>query len=136
MKIIKQIILPIFITGVWINISETIRWLPLIEPYWFEKYEHLGLVFPKEEINLVVWMVWGFVYATIIFVLSRKFTLVQTTVYSWVAVFVMTWMVLWNIGILPVKMLWYNVPLSILETLIAAYICRKFIIRQSTKRDI
>ena len=129
-KTIKQTILPIFIVGVWINISETIRWLPLIEPYWFEKYEQLGLVFPKEDINLVVWMIWGFVYATIIFILSRKFTLVQTTIYSWLAVFVMTWIVLWNIGILPSEMLVYNVPLSFLETLIAAIICKKLVKQQ------
>ncbi len=132
MKIIKQIILPIFITGIWINISETIRWLPLIEPYWLKKYEQLGIVFPKEDINLVVWIIWGFVYATIIFILSRKFTLLQTTFYSWLAVFVMTWIVLWNIGILPTEMLIYNVPLSFLETLIAAFICQKLI---KTKRS-
>lgn len=124
---VKKIIIPILTTGIWVNISETIRWICLIEPYWFEKYEQLGIIFPKEDINLIVWMIWGFVYATIIFILSRKFTLVQTTIYSWLVVFVMTWIVLWNIGILPTKMLWYNVPLSILETFVGALICKKLV---------
>ncbi len=135
-KNFKRVILPILITGIWVNISETIRWLYLIEPYWFEKYEQLEIEFPKEDINLVVWMIWGFVYATIIFILSQKFTLVQTTVYSWLAVFVMTWIVLWNIGILPTEMLWYNVPLSILETFVGTLICKKLINQQKSLQDI
>jgi hypothetical protein len=80
-------------------------------------------------------MVWGFLFASVIYILARKYSLIQTTLLSWIMVFVMMWMVVWNVGVLPVKMLWFNAPLSILETGIAAYICRYFIIKSSVKNQ-
>ena len=37
MRILKQIVIPILITGIWINLSETVRWLLIVESYWIEK---------------------------------------------------------------------------------------------------
>ena len=127
MKIFKQIVVPILITGIWINISETIRWIFLIEPYWIEKYQGLNIAFPNETINMIVWMIWGFLFATTIFIISRKFNLFQTTLLSWFVAFAMMWLVVWNVGILPTGMLWYNVPLSLFEAFIGAYICIRFL---------
>lgn len=126
MESFKKIIWPILITGIWINLSETLRWIYLIEPFWIKKYQLLNLTFPGENVNMIVWMVWGFFYATTIFILSKKFKLVQTTLLSWFVAFVMMWIVVWNVGVLPTEMLWYNIPLSLLETFIGAYICIKF----------
>lgn len=126
METFKKIILPILITGIWINLSETVRWIFLIEPFWIEKYQLLNLTFPSENVNMIVWMVWGFLYATTIFILSKKFNLVQTTLLSWFVAFVLMWIVVWNVGVLPSGMLWFNIPLSLLETFIGAYICIKF----------
>ena len=126
MRIIKKIILPILITGIWINISETVRWMFLVESYWLEKYQVLNLTFPNETINMIAWMLWGFFNATVIFILSKKYNLLQTTVLSWFVAFVMMWVIVWNIGVLPTGMLWFNVPLSLLETFIGAYICIRF----------
>lgn len=126
MESFKKIIWPILVTGIWINLSETLRWIYLIEPFWIEKYQLLNLTFPGENVNMIVWMVWGFFYATTIFILSKKFKLVQTTLLSWFVAFVMMWIVVWNVGVLPTEMLWYNIPLSLLETFIGAYICIKF----------
>ena len=125
MKVLKQIILPILVTGIWINISETVRWIFLIEPFWIEKYQGLGIPFPNETVNTMVWMVWGFFFATTIFLLSKKYSLVQTAVFSWVAAFVMMWMVVWNGVVLPTRILWINIPLSLLEAFVGAYICIK-----------
>ena len=127
MRIIKKIILPILITGIWINISETVRWMFLIESYWLEKYQVLNLTFPNETINMIAWMLWGFFHATVIFILSKRYNLLQTTVLSWFVAFVMMWVIVWNIGVLPTGMLWFNIPLSLLETFIGAYICIRFI---------
>lgn len=126
MGIIKKIVVPILITGIWINISETFRWLLLIESFWLEKYQHLNLTFPNETINMITWMIWGFLYAIVIFVLSRRYNLLQTTLLSWIVAFVMMWIVIWNVGILPTKMLWINIPLSLFETFIGAWICIRF----------
>lgn len=126
MEAFKKNIWPILVTGIWINLSETLRWIFLIEPFWIEKYQLLNLTFPGENVNMIVWMLWGFLYATTIFILSKKFKLVQTTLLSWFIAFVMMWIVVWNVGVLPTEMLWYNIPLSLLETFIGAFICIKF----------
>jgi len=121
----KKTILPILLTGIWINISETVRWLLLIESYWIEYYQNLNFVFPTGPVNAVIWMIWGFLFAVAIFVISKKFNLLQTTFLSWLVVFVMLWVVLWNIDILPAGILWIVVPLSLIETFVAAYICKR-----------
>ncbi len=125
MHYLKKIILPIFLTGLWINISETIRWELAIKYYWIENHQNLGLVFPNEIVNIIIWVIWGFMFAFTIFVLSRKFTLIQTTLMSWFVAFVMMWFVVWNVGILPIGMLWINAPLSLLETFVGSLICKK-----------
>ena len=126
MRILKQIVIPIIIAGIWINLSETVRWMLLVEPYWIEKYQNLNLTFPNETNNMIAWMVWGFFYATIIFILSKRYSLFETTILSWFVAFVMMWLVVWNVGVLPTGMLWFNIPLSLLEAFIGAYICIRF----------
>lgn len=121
----KKIILPILLTGIWINISETVRWEFLIKSYWIDYYKNLNLVFPNEPVNGIVWLIWGFLFAAIIFILSKKFNLLQTTFLSWFVVFVMLWVVLWNVDMLPVCILWFVVPLSLFEAFIGALICKK-----------
>lgn len=125
MNYLKKTILPIFLAGIWINISETIRWEFLVKSYWIDKYQSMNLVFPTEMSNNLTWMIWGFLFSTIIFILSKKFNLLQTTLLSWFAVFVMMWVVVWNIDILPVSMLWFVVPLSLFEVFVAVWICKK-----------
>lgn len=120
---LKKTILPILLTGIWLNVSGTIRWIYLIEPYWLEKYNYLNLVFPSEPINNIIWMIWGFMFAMVIFILSKKFNLIQTTLLSWFMVYVMMWVIVWNVGVLPTGMLWMNIPLSLLDAYVGAFIC-------------
>ena len=124
---IKKTILPILITGIWINISETVRWVLIVEEYWIEHYQKQNLVFPTELGNVLTWMIWGFSFASVIFILLKKFTLMQTTFLSWFVTFVMLWLVLWNIDNLPVDILWIVIPLSLFETFIGVLICKKLI---------
>ena len=121
----KKSILSILLVGMWINLSETVRWLFLIESYWVDYYQKLDLVFPKGPATGIIWMIWGFLFAILLYVLSNKFNTIQTTLISWVVVFVMLWIVLWNINMLPVKILWIVVPLSFIETYIGAWIYKK-----------
>jgi len=125
MKYFKKTILPIIIVGIWINISEIIRWELLIKSFWVKHYAGLNLVFPNEAINGIVWVLWGFLIAIIISVLSKKFSLIRTTLLSWFVVFVLLWMVLWNVNMLPKNILWYVVPLSLIELFIGAYIYKR-----------
>ena len=125
MEHLKKTILPILLTGIWMNVAGTIRWIYLIEPYWLEKYNYLDLVFPSATINNITWMIWGFMFAMVIFILSRKFNLIQTTLLSWFMVYVMMWVVVWNVGVLPTDMLWVNIPLGFLDAFVGALICKR-----------
>ncbi len=126
MSHLKKTILPILLTGIWINVSETIRWLLVIEAYWIDKYASLNIVLPNEPSNMVTWMIWGFFFATVIFILSKKFSVLHTTLLAWFVVFVMMWIVVWNVGILPTGMLWINAPFSLFEAYIGVLICKKY----------
>ncbi len=125
MEYFKKTILPILLAGVWINISETIRWELFVKSLWIEHHQNLGIALPEEPINIIVWMIWGFLFATIIFILSKKFNLLQTTFLSWFVVFEMLWIVMWNLDLLANGILLIAGPLSLFEAYIAALICKK-----------
>ena len=125
MGIFKKTVLPILVIGIWINISESVRWIFLIKSYWIKHYQNMNLVFPDRPVNGIIWMVWGFLFAIVIFLLSKKFNLLQTMFLSWLVIFVMLWIVLWNVGVLPIGILVTVVPLSLFEVFISSLICRK-----------
>lgn len=122
----KKTVLPILLATIWIGISEFVRNEFLVKSYWINHYEQLGLVFPAEPVNGAVWGLWSLLFAIAIFVISKKFSLVQTTLLAWFVGFVLMWVVIGNMGVLPAGILVYAVPLSLLETLVAAVIIRKF----------
>lgn len=115
----------IVLAGLWVGLSEFVRNQLLLTELWSSHYDSLGLAFPSAPINAAVWMVWSFVFATTLFWISRRFTLLQTTLLGWVVGFVMMWLVIWNLDVLPVSTLPFAVPLSLLESFVASYICVK-----------
>lgn len=123
MNYFKKAILPILVAGIWINLSETLRWEFLVKKYWIEHHQNLGIVLPEEPVNMLVWMCWGFIFAATIFIFTRKFNLWQTTLFSWFLMLVLLWVVLWNIGLLPDGLVPIAAPLGLLEAFIAAWIC-------------
>ena len=125
MSLFRRIALPILLATIWIGFSEFLRNELLLKSYWVTHYEKLGMVFPSEPINGAFWGLWSFLFAIAIFVISRKFSLIQTTLLAWYSGFVLMWVVLWNMSVLPVGILWFAVPLSMLETFVAALIIDK-----------
>lgn len=67
---------------------------------------------------------WSLLFAVAIFVLSRRFSLGETTWLAWLMAFVMRWVAIGNLGVLPERLLWFAVPLSLLEAFVAAWIVR------------
>ena len=118
-------IIAVLLTGVWVNASEFFRNEILLKNYWSDHYRSLGLTFPSEPLNGIVWILWGFLFATAMYGISRKFDLVQTTLISWFMAFVLMWIVAWNLLILPPAILVYAVPLSLLDSFIGSLICMK-----------
>ena len=125
MKSFSKIILPILLATIWISISEFVRNEFLLKSYWIEHYQELGLVFPSEPINGAVWGIWSLVFAISIFIISKKFNLIQTASLSWLVGFVLMWLVIGNLSVLPFKILFIAIPLSILEAFVASFIVSK-----------
>ena len=123
----KKTILSIFLIGIWINISITIGWVLILESYWVEKFKNLNLDFPTALFNNIMWMIWGFMLASVIYMLSKKFTTFQTTFLSWFVAFIMPWTMIWTIGVLPIEMLLFNIPNTLLVTYIGALISNKLL---------
>ena len=125
MSPLKKTILPIFLATIWISLSEFVRNEFLVKSYWIEHYQKLALTFPSDPINGAVWGLWSLLFAISIFVIATKFSLVQTFLLSWLVCFVLMWIVIGNLNILPYRILLYAIPLSLLEAFIAALIIKK-----------
>jgi hypothetical protein len=115
----------VIVTGLWINVSEFFRNEVLLKDYWLNHYQSLGLTFPSTPQNGLLWVAWGFLFALAVYLLSRKFTLLQTALLSWLMGFVLMWVVAWNLSVLPAAILVYAIPLSLLEAFVAAFIAGK-----------
>ncbi|MEI6753216.1 MAG: hypothetical protein WCK78_08600 [Paludibacter sp.] len=118
-------VLALLAATVWISISEFVRNQFLLKQYWINHYKSLGLVFPLEPVNGAVWGIWSVLFAVLIFILAQKFSLIQTALISWFAAFVMMWVTIGNLMVLPFGILWYAVPLSLLEAFLASWIIKK-----------
>jgi hypothetical protein len=124
MKTLRPFIAIILATA-WISISEFVRNEFMVKSFWTKHYENMGLTFPSEPANGAVWGIWSLLLAVSIYFLARKFTLFGTTLLSWLSGFVMMWVVIGNLGVLPYGILIYAVPLSLLESFIASFIIKK-----------
>lgn len=125
MKTVKKSILPILAATAWISISEFVRNEFLFKTYWVNHYRDLGLVFPSDPVNGAVWGIWSLVFAAAIYIISRRFSLLETWLLSWVVGFILMWLVVWNLDVLPVQLLVFAVPLSLLEAYLASWIVLK-----------
>ena len=122
---LKKTILPVLLATIWISISEFLRNEVLFKSYWTEHYTNMGITFPSEPINGAMWGVWSLLFAISIFVVSRKFNLLESSILAWLYGFVMMWVVLGNLSVLPFGLLLYAVPLSMLEVFLAVWIIKK-----------
>ncbi|MCO5257687.1 MAG: hypothetical protein M9926_13125 [Lentimicrobium sp.] len=125
MKTIKKTILPILIATIWISISEFVRNEFLLKSFWTDHYESMGLNFPSEPINGIIWGIWSLCFAISIYIFAKKFTLIQTTFIAWFVGFVFMWLVIGNLNVLPFGILPFAIPLSILEAFLASLIVKK-----------
>ncbi|MCB0657589.1 MAG: hypothetical protein KDC57_15690 [Saprospiraceae bacterium] len=119
-------LLPVLLATLWISLSEFVRNEYLLKSYWTSHYSQLGLTFPSAPVNGAIWGVWSLVFALVIFVLARKFSQWQTTLLAWVIGFVMMWLVIGNLAVLPFGILPAAIPLSLLEAFLATWIVRQF----------
>lgn len=121
----KNVILPILLSTVWISISEFARNEFLLKQFWTEHYEGMGLLFPSEPVNGMVWGIWSFGLAIGIYYLLQRFSFWATCILVWWFGFVLMWLVTGNMAVLPLGILWYAVPLSMVEVVFATAIIKR-----------
>jgi hypothetical protein len=130
MKTLKKTVISVLMATIWISLSEFARNSILLHKYWIDHYQGLGMTFPEEPINGAVWGIWALLFAIGIFIISQRFSLLQTTFLSWFVGFVLMWLVIGNMGVLPFGILPFAIPLSLLETFLAALLIRKLSMRE------
>ena len=121
----KKAVLPIFLATLWIAASEFVRNQLLLKTAWEEHYAKMGQVFPAAPLNGAVWGAWSLAYAITIYAIARNVSLARATALSWFIGFVLMWLVIGNLGVLPFSILPVAVPLSLLETFVAVIIMRR-----------
>ncbi len=122
----KKIIVPITLATVWIGISEFVRNEFWLKPYWHDHYQAKGLLFPDAPVNGATWGVWSFLFAACMYMISNGSSFRKTFIVSWMMGFLLMWVVIGNLGVLPFGILPYALPLSIVEVLGATWIIFKF----------
>jgi hypothetical protein len=126
MKNYRNAIWQILFVSLWINIFETLRWMLFAKPDIDMHFKAANLVLPNEPINNLLWLIWGIIIAVMIFIVSKKFKVLQTTFIVWITVYVMHWIALWNMAVLPINILWLAVPLTFINVLVGALISKYF----------
>lgn len=120
-------ILSVLLITVWISFSEFLRNEILFKSFWINHYRSLGLIFPDSPQNGLIWGVWALCFASCLVVLDAKFSFVQSILLNWTLGFVLMWIVIGNLGVLPIGLLFYAVPLSLLEVTVSVYIHSKIV---------
>lgn len=121
----KRATFSILAATVWITFSEFVRNELLLKSFWVSHYQTLGLTFPSSPINGMVWTLWALLFAIAIFSLVKQFKLWQATAVAWIFGFLLMWLVIGNLGVLPYQILPYAIPLSLLEVWVASLLIVK-----------
>lgn len=124
-KSVSRGIAAVVLAGLWINTNEFLRNEIWLKSDWLAHYQSLGRSFPGGPVQGAVWVLWGFVFAAALFALSQRWSLWGSTLLGWILAFVLMWLVIWNLGVLPQSILPMAVPLSLIETLGAVWICQR-----------
>lgn len=115
-------VVPVLAAALWIMVSEFLRNEFLFKSYWQRHYEGMRIAFPDSALNGAAWGLWSLCLAALLWMLLRRFRLVEGIAVAWFAGFLMMWVVTGNLGVLPFALLLYAVPLSLVEVLVAALI--------------
>ncbi|HQO49468.1 MAG TPA: hypothetical protein PK939_03510 [Bacteroidales bacterium] len=130
MIVLKKQVLPVLAATIWISLSEFFRNEFLLKQHWIQHYSDMGQQFPGSPINGAVWGVWSLIMSILVLVILQKFSYFQTVFIVWIASFVMMWLVIGNLGVLPFAILPYAIPLSLLKVFVATAIVQWIIKRK------
>lgn len=115
----------ILIATIWSVLSEFFRNEILFKQVWASHFQSLGLQFPAAPINGMVWVIWSLAFVLGLHIILTRFSLVQGALLAWFMGFVLMWLVTGNLLVLPLALLFYAIPLSLLEVFVAAWLLLK-----------
>jgi len=118
----KRTLLATLVAGIWINLSEFFRNEILLKPQWHAHYANMGSTFPSAPVNGALWVLWGGLLAAGLTALRTRFSFSGTFALGWMFGFALMWVVIGNLGVLPLGILPAAVPLSLLETGVAVFL--------------
>ena len=120
----KRIVMAILAAGIWINLSEFLRNEFLFKQLWIAHYEALGLEFPSSPVNGALWGLWGFLFAGCLAAVRRRTTFLGTMALCWTMGFVLMWIAIGNLKVLPLGLLPVAAPWSLAEVALAVMIAQ------------
>jgi hypothetical protein len=119
---LKHAVLPVLVATIWISVSEFVRNEFIFKQIWVNHYAGLGLDFPDAPVNGMVWGLWSLLFAVGIKLILTRFKLVEGALLAWFMGFVLMWVVTGNMAVLPLSILTYAIPASLLEAFVAAWL--------------
>lgn len=123
----KKFLLAILAAGVWMNLNEFARNELVVKQIWIDGFAKTGLPYQSTPVTGIAWMLWAFIFIAILTWLVTKFSVLQSTLITWIVGFVLLWLGLWNLGVLPEGLLYVAAPWSFVEVYVSALICRKIL---------
>lgn len=125
MQLYNETMKKILLAGLWVTFSEFLRNELLFKFYWVDHFDSLGLRFETLPLNGVLWMVWSFLLVYV----SREFLSVfkfwKGLFLVWIMGFLMMWITIYNLQVLPVALLFFALPWSFVELYVAGTILLK-----------
>jgi Na+-transporting NADH:ubiquinone oxidoreductase subunit NqrE len=120
----KRHVLPVALATLWISVNEFVRNEVVLKSYWVDHYKALGFAFPADPINGALWGAWSLLMAVFFHFLRRRFSYSEAAALGWLAGYLAMWLVIGNLGVLPLAILPIAVPWSLAEAAGAAWLSR------------
>jgi len=128
---IKHFVVATFLINIWVQISETVRYLVFVVP---QMEASAGEIPEATGKVLFIWIIWGTILTTLTVFLFWMYAsifgnsignILKSATISWAFVFVLFWIGISNMGLSEWKLLWVTLPLSWFEIFIATYMASK-----------
>jgi hypothetical protein len=132
----NQFLKTILLVSIWINISEVFRYFVIVMPVLRKHLSVISNVLPMDWVVFSIWGIWDTILTTgVVFITwlclnvydkSIRIILIAGTT-SWVVFFLLFWIGMVNMNLSKINLLAWTLPLSWIETTIAAWITIKLI---------
>lgn len=128
---IKDLLIIVLITSIWINASEIVRYFCFVQPAMQAHWSDLDGI---AEMNLGIFTIWGLwdTILSLVLVLitglvlkvvgQKSYTFLYAGTLVWATVFLIFWIGAANMGLASWKLLWIALPLAWLEMIIGSWL--------------